>query len=80
MKNFFNLKGQYKFEYNDIRAVFTVLNVILILRFGLSIAWISLTIAGVGIVKDLTIDRKINNVIMHTSNFILYSILLLTNI
>lgn len=60
-----------RFEWNDLRAFITVINVILILRFGLSIAWFSLGVATMGLIKDITIDKKINGAVMHLANMIL---------
>lgn len=77
MKNFFGINQSYKFEWNDLRAIATVLNVILIMIFGLSIAWFGLGIALVGVIKDLTTDRRINGLIMHLSMAILNSYFLL---
>ena len=71
MKNFFNITDNYRFEWNDLRCFVTVINVILIMIFGLSIAWFGLAIAAVGIVKDLTTDRRINGILMHFSTLIL---------
>ena len=71
MKKFFGIKGNYKFEYNDIRALMTLLNVILILHFGLTIAWFGFAIALIGIVKDLAVDRRINGLVMHLATLIL---------
>lgn len=61
----------YKFEWNDLRAAITVINVILIMIYGLSIAWFGLVIALIGIVKDVTIDKKWNGFIMHMANIVL---------
>ena len=61
----------YKFEWNDLRAAVTVVNVILIMIYGLSIAWFGLVVALVGIVKDVTTDKKWNGFIMHMANAIL---------
>ena len=69
MKKFFNLEGGYKFEWNDLRCFITVVNVILVMIYGLSISWFGLAVASVGIVKDLTTDRKINGLLMHIANF-----------
>ena len=71
MKNFFNLENGYKFEWNDLRCFITVLNVILIMMYGLSISWFGLAVAVIGIVKDLTTDRKVNGLLMHVANAIL---------
>ncbi|MBQ3641731.1 hypothetical protein II906_07405 [bacterium] len=61
----------YKFEWNDLRALITIINVLLIMRFGLSIAWFGLAIACIGLVKDFTIDKRINGTLMHGANVIL---------
>lgn len=71
MKNFFNLTKPYKFELNDLRCFVTLLNVALIFIFGASVAWFGLIIAGVGIIKDLTVDRRLNGLLMHSANFLL---------
>lgn len=71
MKKLFNITETYKFEYNDFRALVTVINVILIMFFGLSIAWLGLVIGSVGLIKDLTVDKKINGAVMHLSNIVL---------
>lgn len=79
IKQFFNLTAPYKFEYNDLRAVITVINVILIICYGLSIAWFGLAVAGIGVIKDLAVDRRINGLVMHLANVFLnlYFIILL---
>lgn len=71
MKKFFGIEENYKFEWNDLRCFITVINVILIMIYGLSISWFGLTVAIVGIIKDLTTDRKINGLIMHIANALL---------
>ncbi len=71
MRKLFNITEPYKFEYNDLRALITVANVILIMFFGLSIAWLGLVIGAIGLVKDLTIDKRINGAVMHLSNIAL---------
>ena len=60
-----------KVEWNDLRAIITVINVILIMRFGLSIAWFSFGVATMGLIKDITVDKKINGAVMHTANILL---------
>ena len=71
MKDFFNITSPYKFEWNDLRAAVTLLNVILIMIFGLSISWFGLLIAVIGLVKDFTSDRHINEILMHLSTLVL---------
>ena len=68
---FFNIKGKYKFEWNDLRALAMIVNVVLIMTFGLSISWFGLGIAVFGLVKDLTSDRHINGILMHIASMIL---------
>lgn len=68
MKKFFKIEAPYKFEYNDLRAFITVINVILIMIFGLSIAWFGLAVALIGVIKDLKIDRHINGLVMHLAS------------
>ena len=65
MKKFFKIEENYKFEYNDLRALITVINVVLIMIFVLSIAWFGLAVATIGVIKDLKIDRHINGLVMH---------------
>jgi hypothetical protein len=71
MKEFFKITEPYKFEWNDLRCFITVVNVILIMIYGLSIAWFGLAVAFVGVIKDLTTDRRINGLLMHLSNVML---------
>ena len=80
MKQFFNLTAPYKFEWNDLRAVITVINVILIMIFGLSIAWFGLAVAVIGVIKDLLIDRRINGLIMHLANVALNLFFIIINL
>lgn len=71
MKKFFKIEHGYKFEWNDLRCITMVINVVLIMVFGLSISWFGLGIAIVGLVKDLTSDRHINGIVMHLSGIAL---------
>lgn len=68
MKQFFGIDSAYKFEWNDLRAFITVINTVLIMIYGLSIAWFGLAIAVIGVVKDLTTDHRINGLIMHLAS------------
>lgn len=71
MKQFFGIESAYRFEYNDLRALITVINVILIMKFGLSIVWFGLLVASIGLLKDIVLDRHINGMIMHFANVVL---------
>lgn len=71
MKEFFNIETAYKFEMNDLRAIIQIINVILIMIFGLSVSWFGLAIATFGIIKDFATDRHINGIIMHFASMVL---------
>lgn len=71
MRKFFKIEENYRFEWNDLRCFITVINVILIMVFGLSISWFGLAVALIGIVKDLTVDRRVNGFLMHLANVVL---------
>ena len=71
IKRFFNIETAYKFEWNDLRCGITILNVILIMIFGLQISWFGLAVALFGVCKDLSQHRHINDVLMHMSSVIL---------
>lgn len=68
MKKFFRIEEGYKFEWNDLRCFITVVNVVLIMIYGLSISWFGLAVASIGVIKDLTTDRKVNGLLMHLAN------------
>lgn len=71
IKNFFNIKTSYRFEWNDLRTVLTVINVILIMAFGVAGSWFGLTVAFFGIVKELTGNRHINCLVSYVATIIL---------
>lgn len=68
MKHFFHLDSKYKFEWNDLRAFITVINVVLVMIYGLSIAWFGLAVAVIGVIKDLAVDHRINGLVMHLAS------------
>lgn len=73
MKEFFNIAAdKYIFDFNDIRVALTVINVILILNFGLSIAWFGLAIAVFGFIRDMVHEeRRINSTVQHLAMIVL---------
>ena len=54
LKNFFSISEPFRFEWNDLRAFIQLLNVILIMIFGLQVSWFGLAIAIFGICNDLS--------------------------
>ena len=71
IKRFFNIETAYKFEMNDLRAAIQVINVGLIIVYGLSVAWFGLALAVFGLIKDFTTDRHINSIVMHLAGAVL---------
>ena len=71
MKNFFHIESAYTFEWNDIRAFITIINVILIILFGLQVAWFGLAVAFIGIIKELTGNRHINCLASYIATIVL---------
>jgi len=71
MKKFFGITESYRFEWNDLRCAVTILNVVLIMIYGLSIAWFGLAVAAIGIVKDICSDRHLNGILMHLASVVL---------
>ena len=71
VKKFFGIEKPYRFEMNDLRAVIQILNVALIMIYGLCISWFGLALAVFGLVKDFATDRHINSILMHTAGAVL---------
>jgi hypothetical protein len=71
IKNFFNITTTYHFEWNDVRTVITVLNVVLIMKFGLTVAWFGLAVAVLGMVKELKGNRHINCLVSYMATIAL---------
>ena len=71
IKKFFKIETAYKFEWNDLRTLITVLNVILIMKFGLTVAWFGLVIALLGIIKEMTGNRHINCLVSYLATIAL---------
>lgn len=72
MKNFFNIKTKYHFEWNDLRAAAMMINVIAIIFFGYAAAYAGLIIAAVGIIKDFSNkNRHLNDILLHLSSVVL---------
>lgn len=71
MRKFFNIETSYRFEMNDLRAIIQVINVILIMIFGLSVSWFGLALAVFGLIKDFATDRHVNSITMHTASMVL---------
>lgn len=71
IKNFFRIETAYQFEMNDLRAIIQIVNVTLIMIFGLSVSWFGLALAIFGLIKDFTTDRHINSITMHLAGAVL---------
>lgn len=76
IKSFFRIERAYSFEWNDLRAVLSLINFILLLfSFPLGAAF-GLVIAILGLIKDFTTDRHINGIAMHLISIMLNSYIL----
>ena len=71
IKNFCKIETAYQFEMNDLRAIIQIINVTLIMIFGLSVSWFGLALAIFGLIKDFTTDRHINSITMHVAGAVL---------
>ena len=71
VKQFFGITDKYKFEWNDLRCVLTVINVLLIMTIGFQVAWFGLTISILGFVRDMVGERRVSGTIMHLSTIVL---------
>lgn len=72
MKKFFKIESEYKFEWNDLRALLQIVNVMLIVFADFNVgAVFGLVIGGLGLLKDLLVDRHINGIILHLAGIAL---------
>lgn len=71
IKKFFGVEPPYKLEWNDLRACIQLINVVLIMIFGLSVSWFGLAIALFGVCKDLSQHRHINDLVLHLTGVML---------
>ncbi len=78
MKDFLNIENKYRFEWNDLRAVLTLANVISIIFFGYAAAAAGVVLSAIGLVKDFSNkNRHLNDFLLHVSGVILNIYLLL---
>jgi hypothetical protein len=72
MRKFLNITEKFRFEENDLRALIQIVNVALIMMFGLSISWFGLSVAIIGLIKDVrNPNRHLNDFLMHGATAIL---------
>lgn len=71
VKKFFNIETAYKFEWNDLRTLLTIVNVFLIIAFGVAGSWFGLAISIFGIVKEMTGNRHINCLVSYVATIVL---------
>ena len=60
-----------KIEWNDIRALLSVLNLGAFLYLGKSIAIFGVCVAILGLMKDIFVDKKINGAVLHSTSLIM---------
>lgn len=66
-----------KTEINNVRCILTIINAVLILTYGISFAWIGLFVAAFGIIKDMITGMNTNELVMHGSNVIMYTAIII---
>ena len=72
MKQYLNITLPYRFEWNDLRALTMILNVVLIMMFGFASAWFGLALAVFGLCKDCSNpNRHLNDFLVHGASLIL---------
>ena len=71
MKERFDIKESFRFEWGDLVALTQLINVILIISLGLVAAWFGLALAVIGIVIDFLQHKHINNIIMRITMIVL---------
>lgn len=67
MKNYFKLNLPYHFEWNDWVGPANMLNLFLVIKFGLIASWFGLAINLACIVYDIITIKRINLIILHLS-------------
>lgn len=66
IKAYFRIDGKYKFEWNDLRALLQLVNVLLIVLCSFNVGAIfGLVIGSIGLLKDLAVDRHLNGIVLH---------------
>jgi len=67
----------YRFELGDLRAFISVLNVMLIMKYGLTVAWFGLAVGVLGLAIDFikhykkSNDFRVNSAVIHIANIVL---------
>lgn len=71
LKKFFKIEQPYTFEGMDIRAIFTLINVIGVLTVGLVASWIGFIVALYDIIQDFRKGTHINMFVTHLALLVL---------
>ena len=67
MKKYFELTTPYRFEWNDWVGPANILNLFLVIKFGLVASWFGLIVNLACVVYDIIIVRRINLTVLHLS-------------
>ncbi len=74
LKKFLNITEPFRFETNDLRALTMIVNLILIIAIGFGSSWFGLSIAVMGLVKDVkNPHRHLNDFLMHGTSLLMNS-------
>ena len=72
MKKFFNISGKYQFEVNDLHTAIQLINVVLVMIYGLIVSWFGLAVSVGNLIYDvINPNRRISHFLMHLSTMIL---------
>lgn len=67
MKKYFELTAPYHFEWNDWVGPANILNLFLVIKFGLVASWFGLIVNFACIVYDIVAIKRINLTLLHLS-------------
>jgi len=72
IRKFLNIEHGYKYETNDLRALTMIINLLLVITIGLTSSWFGLSLAILGIIKDIkNPNRHINDFLMHGASLLM---------
>ena len=72
IRKFLNIEQGYRYETNDLRALTMIINLLLVITIGLTSSWFGLSLAVLGIIKDIkNPHRHINDFLMHGASLLM---------
>ena len=62
---------KYEFDWNDLRAVAMVVNVVCVLSFGATMSWVGIAVSVMGIIRDFVAEKRVSGVLIHISSLLM---------